>query len=50
MNVCWKAMKFKVYIRLDGLINDEAQRLFSHKAHCEIDFLDLGNDFVTYAQ
>ena len=34
----------------DGLKNEEAQLLFSHKAHCEIDFLDLGSNVVTYAQ
>ena len=36
------------------LNNDEALRFFSHyayhKAHCENELLDLGKDFVTYAQ
>ena len=45
-----KSYEIPTIYKADGLNNDEAQRLFSHKAHCEIDFLDLGNDFVTYAQ
>ena len=45
-----KSYEIQIVCKADGLNNDKAQRLFSHKAHCEIDFLDLVNNFVTYAQ
>jgi len=45
-----KSYEIQTVCKVDGLNNDEAQRLFSHKAHCENDFVDLGNNFVTYAQ
>ena len=45
-----KSYEIHTICKVDKLNNEEAQQLFSHKAHCENDFVDLGNDFVTYAQ
>ncbi|XP_030963793.1 TMV resistance protein N-like [Quercus lobata] len=45
-----KSYEIQTICKVDRLNNDEAHQLFSHKAHCEIDFWNLVNDFVTYAQ
>ena len=45
-----KSYEIQIVCKVNGLNNDEALQIFSHKAQCENDLLDLGKDFVTYAQ
>ena len=45
-----KSYEIQIVCKANGLNNDEALQLFCQKAQCENDLLDLGKDFVTYAQ
>ena len=45
-----KSYEIQIVCKANGLNNVEALQLFCHKAQCENDLLDLGKDFVTYAQ